>query len=386
MKIVADQQIPGAIQAFSKFAKVTLCDGRNITPTQIHDADVLLVRSVTAVNAALLADSPVRFVGTATSGQNHVDVDYLQRNNIGFAHAKGSNAISVAEYVLSSLLVLAEQNGFKLKDKTVGVIGCGETGSRVVEMLDTLGVQTIKNDPPLKDLSGQDEYRDFEELLSADILTLHVPLTDGGAYPTRRLIDAKCLASLKREAILINTSRGGVIDEAALKKHLAGQRGFKVVLDVWEHEPAIDCELLTQIVIGTPHIAGYSSDGKIRATGILFKAVCDYFNIDAICDASSASIELPEASIPELHLDAAMNDEDAIQLAILASYDVRSDSAALHRLPEINAEQRNLYFDQLRKNYPVRREFSSTLIYLPKQRKALADKLQRLGFLVQYQS
>ncbi len=392
MKIVADQQIP-ATKAFSKFADITLCDGREISPADIRDADVLLVRSVTQVNASLLDGSAVKFVATATSGQNHIDLEYLHLNHIGFAHAKGSNAISVAEYVMSSLLVLADQYGFKLKDKTVGVIGCGEAGSRVVDMLRSTGAKVLMNDPPLKDGQGDvprdaqavQQYRDLPELLTADILTLHVPLTDEGAYPTRNLINTDVLASLKDDVILLNTSRGGVLDEAALKEHLVSHNDCKVVLDVWENEPAIDCDLLTQIDIGTPHIAGYSSDGKLRATEIIFKAVCKYFSIEVDWGNGWAGSELPESHLSELHLSAEMDDEDAIQMAILASYDVRSDSAALRRLPEISHQQRDLYFDQLRENYPVRREFSSTLITLAESRKVLAEKLKRLGFLVQFE-
>jgi len=242
MKIIADQQILHVAQAFSELAEVTLCDGREITAESIHEADVLLVRSVTPVNANLLQGSQVKFVASATSGQNHIDSDYLQRNNIGFAHAKGSNARSVAEYVLSSLSVLADQYDFKLKDKTVGIIGCGEVGSRVVAMLETMGIQCIMNDPPLKDslensANTGEQYRDLQEVLSADIVTLHVPLTEDGPYPTQKLVDADFLDILNDDVILLNTSRGGVIDEAALKIHIAchsnmRHRNLKIVLDV----------------------------------------------------------------------------------------------------------------------------------------------------------
>jgi len=221
MKIIADQQISHVAQAFSEFAEVTLYNGREITAEEIHDADVLLVRSVTAINANLLEDSQVKFVATATSGLNHVDLDYLRQNNIGFTHAKGSNARSVAEYVLSSLFVLADQHDFKFKDKTVGIIGCGEVGSRVVKLLETIGVKTIMNDPPLKAESGNEQYRDLHEVFSADIITLHVPLTKDGPCPTFNLLDEKFLSQLNDNVILLNTARGGVINEAALKNHLA---------------------------------------------------------------------------------------------------------------------------------------------------------------------
>ncbi len=377
MKIIADQQISHVAQAFSEFAEVTLYNGREITAEEIHDADVLLVRSVTAINANLLEDSQVKFVATATSGLNHVDLDYLRQNNIGFTHAKGSNARSVAEYVLSSLFVLADQHDFKFKDKTVGIIGCGEVGSRVVELLETIGVKTIMNDPPLKAESGNEQYRDLHEVFSADIITLHVPLTKDGPCPTFNLLDEKFLSQLNDNVILLNTARGGVINEAALKNHLACHKDMKVVLDVWEDEPDIDLELLTQIDIGTPHIAGYSTDGKIRATEMIFGSICDFFKLDY---KWNPIFELPAANSLELPLGSELDDQDAIQMAILASYDVRSDSASLRQLPEISIEQRGQYFDELRKSYPVRREFPATVFHCPGSRKNLAGKLRQLGF------
>ncbi len=384
MKIIADQQISHVAQAFSQLAEVTLCNGREITAESIHEADVLLVRSVTPIDANLLEGSQVKFVASATSGQNHIDSDYLQRNNIGFAHAKGSNARSVAEYVMSSIFVLADQHDFKLKEKTLGIIGCGEVGSRVVELLETMGVQTIMNDPPLKDAIGNnanagEKYRDLQEVLSADIVTLHVPLTEDGSYPTQQMVNAGFLDKLNDDVILLNTSRGSVIDEVALRAHLESHHNMKVVLDVWENEPDIDTDLLTHTSIGTPHIAGYSIDGKLRATEMIFRSVCEYFKLDA---AWQAVTELPDENMPELNLNADVDDEDAIQMAILTSYDVRGDSAALRRLPEVDIEHRGRYFDELRENYTVRREFTATAIRLTENKKTLAKKLRQMGFIV----
>ena len=384
MKIISDQQIPHVAKAFSEFAEVTLCSGREINTEKIHDSDVLLVRSVTVVNAKLLEGTQVKFVATVTSGQNHIDLDYLQSKNIGFAHARGSNARSVAEYVLSSLFVMADQYDFKFKDKTVGVIGCGEVGSCVVELFGEMGVKIIINDPPLKDAIENDsenckKYHDLQELLSADIITLHVPLTEDGAYPTKNLVDTEFLSQLNDDVILMNTARGGVINEAVLKDHLACHEDMKVVLDVWENEPDIDLDLLAQIDIGTPHIAGYSTDGKIHATEMIFNSICEFFKLD---NKWNPVVELQAANSLELPLDSDLDDQDAIQMAILASYDVRSDSVSLRHLPEIDVEQRSHYFDELRNNYPVRREFPATMFHLPENRKTLAGKLKQLGFNV----
>ena len=384
MKIIADQQIPNVAKAFSGCADVTLCHGRDITAERIEDANVLLVRSITAVNAKLLEGSQVKYVATATSGIDHIDMEYLQQNNIGFTHAKGSNARSVAEYILSSLFVLADQHDFNFKDKTVGVIGCGEVGSRVVDMLETIGVRCIMNDPPLKDALGNDQtvgerYRDLQELISVDIITLHVPLTEDGSYPTQKLVDADFLAKLNDDVILINTARGGVIDELALKKHLDNHRGMKVVLDVWEGEPDIDIDLLSRVEIGTHHIAGYSTDAKYKASEMVFHAICDFYKLDITWQSKTI---IPETDLPELDFISDISEEDAIQMAVLASYDVRSDAALLRCQPEITIEQRGRYFDELRKNYPVRREFSSTVIKLSDSQKILAKKLRQLGFNV----
>ncbi len=379
MKIIADQQIPHVAEAFSKFAEVTLYNGREITAEKIRDADILLVRSITAVNAALLESNQVKFVATATSGLNHIDLDFLQKNSIGFAYAKGGNARSVAEYILSSLFVLTDQHDIKFKNKTVGIIGCGEVGSRVAEFLYTIDVKTIMNDPLLKDESGNEQYRELPEIFSADIITLHVPLTKDGSYPTQNLVDEKFLDQLKDDVILLNTARGGVINEAALKKHLACHNHMKVALDVWEDEPNIDLDLLAQSDISTPHIAGYSADGKIRATQMIFKAICEFFKLDYKWDSV---FELPDVNSLELPFVSELDDQDAIQMAVLSSYDVRNDSASLRQLLEINIEQRSQYFDELRKNYPVRREFPATVFHLPENRKTLAEKFKRLGFKV----
>ncbi len=384
MKIVADQQIPYAAQAFSEFAKVTICNGREMTAESIQDADVLLVRSVTAVNANLLEGSDVKFVASVTSGLSHIDLGYLQENDIGFAHAQGSNARSVAEYIFSSLFVLADQYDFNFQDKTIGVIGCGEVGSNVVKLLETMGVKIIINDPPLKnacanDIDAGEKYRDLQELFPADIITLHVPLTKNGSYPTHNLVDKIFLSQLNDDVILLNTARGGVIDEVALKNHLASHGSMKVVLDVWKDEPDIDLDLLAQSAIGTPHIAGYSTDGKLCAIEMIFESICNFFKLDY---KWNSALKLPDANSLLLPFTSASDDKDVIRMAVLASYDVRSDSVALKCLPEVDVEQRGHYFDALRKNYPVRREFPTTLLHLPANRKILIVKLQQLGFNV----
>jgi len=380
MKIIADQQISYVQQAFSNIGDVILVNGREIDTDLVQDADILLVRSVTQVDNELLQDSPIKFVATATSGTDHIDIDYLKQSNISYTYAPGCNARSVAEYVLSSLFILAEQKGFRLTDKTVGIIGCGEVGSRVLKFLEILKVSCVVNDPPLKEKTGGNLYSDIAEVLAADIITLHVPLIDDGQFPTRRLIDENFLTQIKQDCVLINTSRGGVIDQTALKNHIKNNPECLVVLDVWTDEPEIDVELLSHVAIGTPHIAGYSIDGKLQATYIIAQKIHNFFNkkLEWTIPTDIFPIEPLEIRITE-NLDM----YNATHLAVLSHYDPRSDAASLRRLREISIQERANYFDALRKNYPVRREFPATVIHLSETTKGFANIYEQLGFRVE---
>ncbi|OAD19711.1 erythronate-4-phosphate dehydrogenase, partial [Candidatus Thiomargarita nelsonii] len=261
MEIVADENIPFVSTVFASLGEVRTLIGRQINRADLGDAEVLLVRSVTQVDEKLLAGSAVRFVGTATIGLDHIDLDYLSKKNMAFASAQGSNATSAAEYVISALLIIAERQGFQLRDKTVGIIGCGNVGSRVLKKLKALGVECIIHDPPLQEKTDNRDYVDLNTVLCADIITLHVPLTKGGRYPTEHLINADFLAKLQDEVVLVNTSRGAVLDERALLERLAARPTMTTILDVWKNEPNINQLLLQRATLGTPHIAGYSFDG-----------------------------------------------------------------------------------------------------------------------------
>lgn len=376
MKILADRQIPCVHRVFSEFGEVKLRDGRDITPQEVQSADVLLVRSVTRVDAALLDGSAVRFVASATSGVDHVDTAYLERAGIGFASAPGCNAQAVVEYMLSSLFVLAAQYEFKLADKLVGIIGCGQVGSRLAQALSVLGVQYICNDPPLKEITKEDKYCELREVLQADVISLHVPLTISGRHTTRRLVDAQFLAHMQPGAILINTSRGAVVDEGALKDALRRNR-FPVVLDVWANEPVIDPELLASVDIGTPHIAGYTSDARLRATAMIYRRLCEHLQLPG---AWRPEAELALLPVKEIRIDAGTDVLDGLEMAILSHYDVRGDAATLRESVHMPAPAAICYFDELRKNYPVRREFAATTVRISGGR--LAGMFEKLGFTV----
>ncbi len=380
LKIVADQQIILAQEVFSQFGEVELAYGRSIEQDTVQDADVLLVRSVTKVNESLLNNSRVSFVASATSGIDHIDTDYLKKSNISFSHAPGSNARSVAEYVLSSLLVLSEQQGGNLTGKTVGIIGCGQVGSRVKRFMEVLGVKCLINDPPLaRKIARQDSNHAFvelEEIYQADIITLHVPLIMDGQYPTHKLVNKDFLEKLKTDVTIINTSRGEVVDESALMAFKQSNSKATLILDVWCNEPKIDINLLKNTFIATPHIAGYSYDGKLKATEMLFHALNTHLD---------AGFDVPDLLNSNQEI---MNiDDDAIQLAVLQSYDVRSDAIALGSLIDEKEQERATYFDSLRKNYPIRREFKNRTVQVNNRASDMTDntrqKLQQLGFRVE---
>lgn len=378
LKIVADAAIPFAGAYFSSIGELTLVNGRDITPAAVHDADVLVTRTVTRVDETLLRDSAVRFVASATSGMDHVDREFLESRDIGFGYAPGCNARSVAEYVLSSLFVLSDQSGFDLSAKRVGIVGCGHVGSMVLKLLQAMDVQCLVCDPPLKEQGVEKTFHDLEQVLAADVVTLHVPLTGGGKHPTRNLLDSASLDRLGNDVIFINTSRGGVVDEAALQGFLERHPRASAVIDVWENEPDINTGLLERAAIATPHIAGYSTDGKLKGTRMVYQQVCHYFDLDA----EDITPTLPQGGVDTLILDDPESIRDALQMAVLACYDVRSDSISLRRILDIAARERGVYFDDLRNHYPLRREFPAMRVELRDPAGETGRKLTALGFEV----
>jgi erythronate-4-phosphate dehydrogenase len=375
LTILADENIPYVHSAFSLLGKVRTFHGRKLSPSDLGDAEILLVRSITSVNENLLKNSAISFVGTATAGYDHIDLEYLKANHIAFADASGSNAISVAEYIVSAVLIIAENQGFKLNEKTVGIIGCGHVGKQVFNKFKALGITCLINDPPLQEKTGSTDYVDLNTVLSADIITLHVPLEKIGKYPTYHLVNSHFLSRVQKNVLLINTSRGDVVDETALVTALDNHPEMTIILDVWQNEPYINVNLLKKIALGTAHIAGYSLDGKVRGTEMLYESVCNYLNNKVIWKAEYC---LPAPPIKQLSFSETMEDERAIYTAVCACYDVRRDSSALHLINK--SKEYGQFFDNLRKNYPVRREFSTVHIELPAEREILAKKFNELGF------
>jgi erythronate-4-phosphate dehydrogenase len=379
MKIVADANIPFVKECFSSIGEVTVVGGREITPWIVADADILLVRSITPVGVDLLAGSKIRFVGTATIGFDHIDIDFLSRNNIGFASAPGSNANSAAEYVIAGLLEIGQRYALDLEGRSIGIVGVGNVGGRVAKKCAAMGMDVYLNDPPLKRQTGDEKYLPLERLFDCDFITLHTPLTFEGPDKTYHLADEKFFKSLKERCVFVNASRGGVVDSGALKSAIRSGRLRAVVLDVWENEPDIDIELLKMVDIGTPHIAGYSLDGKIAGMIMIYKAACEYFGAEPKFDIEDF---LPEPAVPELKINPNItNEQDALLSAVQKIYRIDKDDVRLRRILDKPAENRCRHFDNLRKNYPVRREFQNTSVIVKDASSSLAKKLVGIGFI-----
>lgn len=374
VKILVDENMPYARELFSRLGEVKPVPGRPIPEDELAGAQALMVRSVTKVNASLLSGTAVKFVGTATAGTDHVDQAWLGEAGIGFSAAPGCNAIAVVEYVFSALLMLAERDGFVLKDRTVGIVGVGNVGSRLQARLEAWGVRTLLCDPPRADRGDAGDFRPLEELVrEADILTFHTPLFKEGPYKTLHLVDDALIGALKPGAILINACRGRVVDNAALLTRLEAGQDLSVVLDVWEPEPDLNVELLKRVDIGTPHIAGYTLEGKARGTTQVFEAFSAF-----IGHRQQVALDtlLPAPEFGRITLHGPLDQPTLKRVAHLV-YDVRRDDAPLRKVAGIPGE-----FDKLRKNYLERREWSS--LYIQCDDAEAASLLHKLGFTAVY--
>jgi len=374
MKILVDENMPYAEQLFSQLGEVVLKSGRTLTSDDLIDVDALMIRSVTKVNAELISKAnKLKFVGTATAGMDHVDQALLKEKGIYFTAAPGCNKVGVAEYAFSVMMVLAQQHGFSVFDKTVGIIGAGQVGSYLQQCLQGIGIKVLINDPPKQAEGDSRDFTPLDTLLSeADIITLHTPITRNGEHPTHHLIDQKVLEKLRGDQILINAARGPVVDNTALKVRLHKGDGFIAALDVFEFEPEVDMELLPLLAFATPHVAGYGLEGKARGTTMIFNSYCEFLDIELRAHASDL---LPTAPVPKLALDRAW-DEATLHNITQLVYDVRKDDALFRR--EISKPGS---FDLMRKTYWDRREYSA--VKLAGEESCNLSPLAKLGFQVE---
>ncbi|MEH6549796.1 MAG: 4-phosphoerythronate dehydrogenase [Pseudomonadales bacterium] len=373
MIILVDENMPMAESAFAPFGEVRTAAGRSLSKQQLADVDALLVRSVTQVDESLLKDTPVKFVGTATIGTDHIDQSWLQQAGIGFASAPGSNARSVVEYVMAALAQLRLSRGVEFLSSSVGIIGMGNVGSSLYKTLDGLGINVRAYDP----LIPQDRYpvmTCLDEVLEADIVCLHTPLSTEGPYPSYHMLGKQQLAKLRPGTVLLNAGRGAAIDNNALLAQLESGQDLIAVLDVWEGEPQINTALLPRVAIATPHIAGYSYDGKLTATAMLQSAMASFFEL-----------QLPFAGVNDKQQDPQLLNLPAVgcyeQLcsAILQAYPIMDDDARLRAMATLNAAQIGAGFDQLRRDYPQRREFTHFALKTPVLSELRAP-MKSLGF------
>lgn len=379
MRIVADENMALVQEFFGDLGQLSRYSGRQLSSEQVKDADVLLVRSVTEVNAKLLANSRVRFVGSATIGADHLDKAWLDSQNIFMTTAPACNARSVVEYVLTAVATVAQRLAIDPSTKVLGIVGLGNVGFLLATVAQSLGMEVLGCDPFVNHPSIQ--QCGFEELLaSADIVSLHTPLTRQGEYPTYHLFNELTLPSLKPNSILLNTGRGAVIDNQALlsfiehhPEHLAA-----IVLDVWEGEPLINARLIPHVTLATPHIAGYSLEGRTRGTEQVYQALCQFLALlpqhqlkDFLPVNPSVITVLPNENLWLM-----------LSQVLQMAYPILNDDQQLRVTMQLPDNERALAFDLLRKNYWPRRQFASHQVIVEQADVVAIDMLKKLGFLV----
>lgn len=380
MRTVCVRNMPFAEDAFGTLGDVVALEGRSLTPEDVCDADLLATRSTTPITRELLEGSRVRFYGTATIGTDHIDIPYLAEAGIPWAAAPGCNANSVAEYVTAALLLLGGRHGFELAGKTLGVVGVGNVGRRVVAKGRALGMRVICNDPPRQrdptDAEAQ-AFTDLDALLAeADVVTFHVPLNREGPDRSVGLADAARLARMKPGTLLINAARGAVVVGDALLAALASGHISHAVLDTWEGEPDFRPDLLAHVDLGTPHIAGHSFEGKVNGTVMVYEAACAHLGV-----APRWTPQLPTPPVPHIDLDASgLAPEELLRQLVLRVYAIEEDDQRLRAAAAGDDTARRHAFDQQRKNYPMRREFPATTVSLTGASAALRAQVRDLGF------
>ena len=373
IRIVADDKIPFLKGILEPFARVTYLPGKKIVNEILKDADALLIRTRTKCTESLLKDSGVRFIGTATIGFDHIDIQFCRKHKIKWTNTPGCNSSSVQQYMAAALLKTAAESGFSLKEKTIGIVGVGNVGKKVEKFARIIGMNVLLNDPPRARKEGSKNFVKLNTLLrESDIVTLHVPLNIVGDDNTYHFFDEKTLKKMKKGAWLFNASRGEVVETSALKSMLLSGRIGGAVIDVWENEPDLDLELMGKVFIATPHIAGYSTDGKANGTSMIVNALSRYFDLP-LKDWFPENISPPAS--PVIKLDGeGKSDEDIIREAVNLTYDIETDNSNLRSSP--------YDFENQRGDYPLRREFHAYTVKLKGGSKKVTKILKDLGFRV----
>ncbi len=381
LRVVCDANLPYAREAFGTLGEVTLCDGRAISPDLVRTADLLITRSTTRVDRALLEGSRLRFYGSAVIGTDHVDTAWLAAAGIPWSAAPGCNAESVAEYLTAAMLLMAHRRGRRLHGRTLGVVGVGQVGRRVCAKGLALGMRVLACDPPRQRDPADVAARTFvplaELLAASDVVTLHVPLTRGGPDATWHLLDAAALARIKPGSLLINAARGEVLDTDALLAVL-GTRLDGAVCDTWEGEPNYRADLLARADLATPHVAGHSFEGKVNGTLYVYAAACR-----ALGRTPAFQPVLPPPLVPAWNcgpVPAGGDPEDVLRPLVLAVCDIAADDRRFRATCGVEPSVRAQAFDQLRRTYPMRREFVATRVSFAGASTELRRTVADLGF------
>jgi erythronate-4-phosphate dehydrogenase len=372
IKIIADDKIPFLKGVLEPYAQVKYLPGRNISQDEIRNADALLIRTRTRCTQELLKGTGVKFIGTATIGFDHIDTGYCESNNIKWVNAPGCNSSSVQQYIAAALLKISRDFRFSLKDKTIGIIGAGNVGTKVEKLCNLLGMKVLVNDPPRSRNEGDEKFTELNDLFKeSDIITLHVPLSFVGEDKTFHMINEKSLRKMKKGTWLINTSRGEVAETLSLKKARKSGRLSGIVTDVWENEPAIDAELMQLSFLTTPHIAGYSTDGKANGTSMVVKELAGFFSLPL---NNWYPETVPPPAYPEINLNGKGKDiEDIVRVAVEHTYNISEDDLKLRFSPSD--------FEKLRGDYPLRREFPAYTVNLEGSSVKTRKILESLGFI-----
>lgn len=372
MKVIIDDKIPYIRGAFEGVAEVVYLPGSKTTAEIAREADAIVTRTRTICNEKLLAGSSVKFIATATIGYDHIDTDYCDSAGIKWTNAPGCNSKSVEQYIASSLMVLAERKGWNLNDKCIGVVGVGNVGSKVARIAEIFGMKVLLNDPPRERAEGSEKFVSLDIIQNeADVITLHVPLNMKGEDATFHLANPGFFSKLKRKPVLINSCRGEVTETGAVKDALKAGNISAFVCDCWENEPDLDSELLTLTEIATPHIAGYSKDGKATGTLMSVQAISQFFGL-GLENWQPTGVELPEDPVFELD-GAGLTEQQILSKAILHTYDIRNDDKAFRN----NVDK----FEELRGDYPTRREFPAFTVIVKNVEEETKEKLKQLGFI-----
>jgi erythronate-4-phosphate dehydrogenase len=371
MKIIADKKIPFLKGVLEPFTDIEYYSGSEITKDKLADTDALIIRTRTRCDAQLLEGTPVKFIASATIGYDHIDIEYCRSKGISWTNAPGCNSGSVMQYLAFVLLYYANNRSIDLRDRVLGVVGVGNVGKKIVRLAEILEMQVLLNDPPRERNEGRCGFISLNGILrEADILSFHVPLVQSGIDKTFHMVDEKILSKMNPGTLLINSSRGEVINTEHLKKSLLNGTPESVILDVWEHEPTIDKQLLENTFFATSHIAGYSADGKANGTKMAVQAVSRFFNL-GLDDWEPD--ELSDPAEPILNCDGTnKNFQELLSELVFKTYNFLGDEKRLRE----NFEN----FELIRENYPLRREFNAFSLDTHNVQENFRLKLKQLGF------